>query len=261
MMDCDELRCGDALELLPEIEDGTVDILVTDPPYNISSEFVLTRQDDAEAKYAGGNRSHDFGEWDHDQITVEDWLPLIEPALSETAVVVIMYDYFRLTDVVETMESLGWEPRQPIVWHKANPVPQGHAVKWQEAAEIGIIGTVNEGQGHNYQADEGQRHNVVESPLCQGDERTAHPTQKPVELVKPVLRWWTEPGDLVLDPFMGVGTVPAVAKEFGRSYIGIEQDQSYYETAVERVEGTRPAESVPGDESETYEVQSVLDWG
>lgn len=254
MIEPNTLECGNSLELVQEIPENSVDMLVTDPPYNISTDFSFERSDDG--KYAGSNVSHDFGDWDQGDITVENWLPLFEPCLKPNAVVFVMYDYFQLTDVVDTMRKLGWEPRQPIIWHKQNPIPQGYAVKWQDAAEMGVIATVNEGQGHHYQEDEGQRHNIIKTSLCQGEERYEHPTQKPEGLFEPIVRWWSEDGDVILDPFMGTGTVPAVARKKGRRYIGIEEDEQYVAMAQHRM-----GEDVDYNDPElVYDANSALEW-
>ena len=80
-------------------------------------------------------------------------------------------------------------------------------------------------------------------PLCTGGERLKnddgdklHPTQKPEALLHRVLLSSTNPGDVVLDPFFGTGTTGAVAKQLGRVFIGIERDQDYARSALERIE-------------------------
>jgi len=68
------------------------------------------------------------------------------------------------------------------------------------------------------------------------EERTfVHPTQKPVGLMRWIIKQWTEPGDLVLDPYMGSGPVAQAAEELGRRYIGIELVKEYCDAAVNRL--------------------------
>lgn len=62
-----------------------------------------------------------------------------------------------------------------------------------------------------------------------------HPTQKPVELLEYLIKTYTNPGDLVLDPTMGSGTTAVACKHLGRRCIGIEMDQTYFNIAVDRV--------------------------
>jgi len=63
-----------------------------------------------------------------------------------------------------------------------------------------------------------------------------HPTQKPVELMRYLIRTYTNPGEVVLDPCMGSGTTCLAAKLEGRRYIGIEREQKYFQTAKARIE-------------------------
>src|SRR5205085_3296187 len=73
------------------------------------------------------------------------------------------------------------------------------------------------------------------------DGRKAHPTQKPEALLHRVLLASTRPGDLVLDPFFGIGTTGAVAKRLGRRFIGIERDPGYVAVARRRIAAVKPA--------------------
>jgi len=66
-------------------------------------------------------------------------------------------------------------------------------------------------------------------------EPLLHPTQKPVSLMRWIVEQWTEPGDLVLDPYMGSGPVAQACHELGRSYIGIELVEEYCAIAVKRL--------------------------
>ena len=245
-----KIHCGDSLDIVSELPEKSIDLLITDPPYNISTDFKIDRDGIDGGKYSGADVSHDFGDWDKDEISVEDWLPLFDSCLKDNSTVIIFYDYLKMGDLIDVMKNLDWEIRQPVVWHKKNPIPQGYAVKWQEAVEIGMIATVNEGKGHNYQKGEGQRHNVIETGLCSGNERYEHPTQKPVELFKPIFRWWTDDNDVILDPFTGTGSICVAAKEMGLNYIGIEKQSKWVDVAQRRIEQTIPDE--PEDDIFNY---------
>ena len=62
-----------------------------------------------------------------------------------------------------------------------------------------------------------------------------HPTQKPEALMRQFIAHTTNPGDLILDPFMGSGTTLRAAKDLGRRAIGIELEEKYCEIAVKRL--------------------------
>lgn len=225
----DRIIEGDALAVLAELPEKSVDLVLTDPPYNISTDFTIEFSDRSTI-------SHDFGEWDHDKIFPPEWVPAVVRTLTDTGVFVSLYDNRTIHQLVRVLEAEGLELRQKAYWHKQNPTPQIYGVKWQEAVEELVVATRNEGRGHHFRAERGQRHNVVTTPICQGSERHDHPTQKPKRLFRPFIQWWSEPGDVILDPFAGTGTVCVVAQELGRHYIGIEQQEAYVETARHRLE-------------------------
>jgi modification methylase len=84
-------------------------------------------------------------------------------------------------------------------------------------------------------------------PLCSGQERLKdargkklHPTQKPEALLSRILRASTQPGDIVLDPFLGSGTTAAVARQLRRRWLGIERDPVYAAAACARIEAVSP---------------------
>ena len=84
---------------------------------------------------------------------------------------------------------------------------------------------------------------VFVNNLHQSKESLGHPTQKPEELIKPLILYSSNPGDLVFDPFAGSGTTPAVAKKCGRRYLAIEMTPEWHQKAEERVR--MPTEATP----------------
>ena len=71
-------------------------------------------------------------------------------------------------------------------------------------------------------------------------ERTDHPAQYPEELIERIIKVGTNPGDLVLDPFMGSGTTAVVAKKLGRQYVGYELEKEYIKIAENRLKDDEP---------------------
>lgn len=205
-----------------------MDLVLTDPPYNISTEFELQFSE-------RGSISHCFGEWDDGTVRPSDWVSEAARVLSETGVLLSFYDNRSMSELIEAVEDAGLEVRQKGYWHKSNPVPQFFGVKWQEAVEEFLIATVNTGKGHNFREDKGQRHNVVQTPTQGRAGNTGHPTQKPEELISVLIQWWSDQGDLVVDPFAGSGTICVVAQQLGRQYIGIEARQEYVEICRKRL--------------------------
>lgn len=126
---------------------------------------------------------------------------------------------------------------QYMVWHKTNPVPKIYRAGFLNSCEL-IICTWNKGHTWNFSTQR-EMHNFVESPICMGSERLKnpfHPTQKPVRVLKHIIRIATNQGDVVFDPFMGVGSTGVAALNLRRKFIGFELDKSYYNAAVARLE-------------------------
>ncbi len=81
-------------------------------------------------------------------------------------------------------------------------------------------------------------HNFIESSICMGEERVKnpnHPTQKPVRVLKHIIKIASNPNDLVFDPFMGVGSMGIAALELKRRFLGIEIDREYFKAANRRL--------------------------
>ena len=121
-----------------------------------------------------------------------------------------------------------------LTWHKTNPIPTCNNTYLSDteycvmARESGckIYGTV--ATKHKYYVGEC---NVKDKKLYK------HPTIKPLEMVKNHIINSTKEGDVVLDCFMGSGTTGAACKELGRDFIGFELDKTYYNIAVDRING------------------------
>lgn len=85
----------------------------------------------------------------------------------------------------------------------------------------------------NYQ--EGQHKDWEIRPIVGGDERLAHPTQKPLTTMRDFIRWWSNKGDVIIDPFMGSATTAIACIETGRQFIGFEANPEYFKIAKERI--------------------------
>ena len=77
--------------------------------------------------------------------------------------------------------------------------------------------------------ENGQQPDYIFLPVCNGNERTEHPTQKPLKAIYPFIRYFTNKNDLILDPFAGSGTTAVAARNLGRRFIVIEREPRYVE--------------------------------
>ncbi len=224
----------DSFVKLKEIENNSVDFILTDPPYNLS-------------KYSTGNMkfewrtdiNNDLAEWDKNFDPAElkdEFLRILKP----TGNIFAFCSYNLIGRWHEVFDPI-FDTFQFFVWHKTNPVPKFRKAGFLNSCEL-IVCMWNKGHTWNF-GKQNEMHNFFESPICMGPERLKepkHPTQKPVKLLKHLINIASKKGDIVLDPFMGVGSTGVAALEMERKFIGIEIDKEYFDAAKKRLSRVQP---------------------
>lgn len=237
-----DLALGDSAQLIKGLSDSSVDLIFTDPPYNI-------------AKYSTGNISlpwrktinNDLAEWDLGEFEPKDWADEFIRVLKPTGNLVIFTSYNQIGKWHEVLDDK-FDTFQFGVWHKTNPIPKFQKAGFLNSCEL-IVFCWNKGHTWNF-TKQNEMHNYFEYPICMGKERLkdpSHPTQKPVKLLKHIMQIASNPGDVVYDPFMGVGSTGAAALELDRNFIGAELDASFHRAACNRL-GISLDAIVPDDE-------------
>jgi modification methylase len=168
----------------------------------------------------------------------------------------VIGSYHNIFRVGRALQDAGFWILNDVIWRKANPMPNFKGTRFTNAHETLIWATKARGArryAFNYDAmkmanDDIQMRSDWNLPLCTGEERIkdetgakAHPTQKPEALLHRVIMASTQPGDVILDPFFGVGTTGAVARRLGRRFIGIEREARYAALAETRIAKVAPA--------------------
>ncbi len=220
----------DSDQYLKEIPDNSVDFILTDPPYNLS-------------QYSTGNMkfdwrtdiNNDLAEWDKDfdpKKIKDDFLRVLKP----TGNIFSFCSYNMIGKWHTTFDPI-FDTFQFFVWHKTNPVPKFRKAGFLNSCEL-IVCMWNKGHTWNF-GKQNEMHNFFESSICMGPERLKepkHPTQKPVRLLKNLIKIASNEGDVILDPFMGVGSTGVAALEMDRKFIGVEIDKTYFDAAQKRLE-------------------------
>ena len=246
------LILGDCLEVLGGQEVGTVDLVLTDPPWMVSQEVLIHRG--RGHKYQGTDISLNFGPWDQFKDEGEywaftlAWLTQVTRVCRRGAHLVCFFDVMKIGRLAELGRALGWLPRQVLVWRKSNPVPRARCVDFMVATEHALWMTLGskarDVATFNYKL--GQMPNCILAPIpghtTALDGERSHPTQKPVQVLMTWVRYLSNPGDLVLDPFAGSGASLVAAKATGRRFLGVEKDRGYWEKAVARLARVESAE-------------------
>ena len=199
-----------------------------------------------------GTNSPSFS--DYDAFT-RAWLSGARRVMKRECDDFVIGSYHNIFRVGAIMQDLGFWILNDIVWRKANPMPNFRGRRFTNAHETLIWAAKSAAAKNytfNYEAlkagnEDCQARSDWFMPICTGAERLKdetgskpHPTQKPEALLARVLHAASQPGDLVLDPFFGTGTTGAVAKKLGRSFIGIERDETYAKAARARIAAAAP---------------------
>ena len=244
---------GDCLEVLPTLDAGSVDLVVTSPPYNCGKDYA-TYDDDLEIT--------EYFDW------VELWLKECKRCLGHGGRVAVNIPWwigrkpriFTLPHYCRAAVSAGLLIADKIIWVKGNEnglrgdlgtgwgtwmSPSGPSIR---CASEPILVFVNGSRGRGRISGDGRGACVhgdmtkeeflaytTDVWMVQGRSDQEHPAVYPKEIPGRLTRLYTWPGETVLDPFMGSGTTGLACAEANRSFIGIEIDRGYYEIAERRI--------------------------
>lgn len=239
------LYLGDHLTFLGNVEDMSVDVVWTDPPYFLSNG--------GSTCVAGRRAPVAKGDWDASRGVSDDhafnraWLSECHRILKPGGSIWVSGTHHVYLSVGMAMRELGFRILNDIVWEKPNPPPNLGCRCFTHATEL-ILWATKAPQGgparHTFhyeamKAENGgkQMKNVWRLSAPRADEKThgRHPTQKPRALVERSLAASTDPEDLVVDPFTGSGTTAVAALALGRRFLGAEVEPDYARLARQRI--------------------------
>lgn len=223
------LHLGDGIAAAAALDDASVDLLLTDPPYGISRRYTCEDQIPRRLRRDGTDfimpRGH-FGDWDA-EIDPEAWTDVVLPKVRGWAVTFCAQAQIGIYSDLFT--AAGMVAVGPMVWQKTNPVPFNHQHKPVNAWEALVVGK-RPGTAFNGR----MVHNVFlhKSPSPQ---QRIHPTQKPLPLMAEFVGLFSGPGDTVLDPFAGSATTVVAARDARRAVTGYEADPAIFAAAADRL--------------------------
>lgn len=227
---------GDCLEELKSIQADTVDLVLTDPPYNLGL-FMKNR-----ATNLARMRENYFGAAGWDDATSSDWETLMEDFFSELSRVmrpggsaVIFMAIIKVETLVSIAEKYGFYYKTTGIWHKTNPMPRNMNLHFVNSTEAWVYFTFSARRG-TFNNHGKLFHDFIETSVTPKSEKKEgkHPTQKPISLLSHFVRILSNPNETILDPFMGSGSTGVAARLSGRRFIGIELDREYFEIATRR---------------------------
>jgi len=227
----DGIYLGDARELLREVPNGIVDLVVTDPPFAIEFRAARTNYHRTGSRVVEGYR--EVAAEDYLEFTRE-WMAQVFRALQPTGSLYVFSGWNRLRDVLQALDETGFTTINHLIWKYQFGV---FTRKKYVTSHYHILFAAKDPKRYFFSKAEHYPEDVwvINREYWTGKKKT--PTKLPLALVKKILTFSSREGDLVLDPFLGSGTVAAASKEMGRHYLGFEIVPGYYEMAKERVMG------------------------
>ncbi|MBT9169371.1 MAG: Modification methylase DpnIIB [Syntrophomonadaceae bacterium] len=230
---------GDCLDILPMLPDDSVDLVLTDPPYNVRWKSAI--------ELHGRKAMMHFADevkkgWDNVSLKelYQTIFPHLDKLLKNNGSVILFTSQEGVGYAKDEAMKNGLDMKCEMIWEKQNPLPQVRKKNYLCAFECIVwLARWNEKKcdfTFNF-GTQNEMKNIFRFPICQGNERTDHPTQKPIELMKKIVLIHSNEGDIILDPFLGSGTTAVASKQLGRKYIGIEVSKDYLDMAVKRLQG------------------------
>ncbi len=217
---------GDCLEVMKDIPNESVDLLLTDPPYNVSMKSNF---------HTMGRKGVDFGEWDK-EFDQKSWLSVACEKVRKGGSVVIFNDYKNIGLMSDILTQEGFTVKELLIWKKPSPMPRNRDRLYVTSIEVALWAV--KGKGWTFNRSRTNYENAIfESPTVSHKQRL-HPTQKPLSVIEEMLLIHSNESDIILDPFMGSGTTAIAAINKGRNFIGIEQDWDYCDVANNRISET-----------------------
>lgn len=247
----DRLILGDALEVIPTLPAASVDLIIVDPPYNLTRQYGQTpfRQKSGD----------DYSRW------LQSWVPGLKRLLKPEGSLYMCCDW-RCGFAIQQELTRHFQVQNRITWEREKG--RGAKANWKSASED-IWFCTQDPERYYFDVDSVKLRRRVRAPYRtngepkdwqqteQGNfrsthpsnlwtdltvpfwsmpENTDHPTQKPEKLIAKLILASTPPGAVVLDPFVGSGTTAVVARKLGRRFVGIDLEEDYLCWAAKRLE-------------------------
>lgn len=228
-MELNEIYYGDAYELIKQIDDKSIDLIITDPPYDIQSirgaGIMTTRNKGTFSKEIAEN-GLDKG---MDYAILDEFVRVLKK--------INVYIWCNKSMILPLLKYFVEEKKcnyEMIIWAKENPIPfcgthylidkEYCLYFWEQGALIDI-------------PFERARTVYLTKNNIEDKKNFKHPTIKNIKIIENLVANSSQAGDVILDPFVGSGTTCVAAKRLGRKYIGFEINEKYYKIAKDRLQG------------------------
>jgi len=239
MLELNKIYNMDCLEGMKLIDDESIDLIATDCPYKIVQGGCSNKAVTINA--CGGMLSKHNGDnielvkkgkiFKHNDIEFKEWLPDCYRVLKNNSHCYIMVNGRNLSKLQNEAEKVGFIFQNLLVWKKGTATPN----KWYMNAGEFIL-FLRKGNAKNIN-NMGST-TILDIPNIKKGTKT-HPTEKPVELIKVLIENSSKINEIILDPFIGIGSTTVACLNTNRQYIGFELDKIYFDLAKERIKNIK----------------------
>lgn len=236
----------DCIEGMKYIPEGTIDLVITDPPFAIDFKAKRSNYNRKDSRVLGGY--NEIPKEQYYDFTLQ-WMKKVHRLLKESGSMYVFSGWNNLKDILIAIEELDFFTVNHIIWkyqfgvvtkrkfvtshyHCIYVCKNDDKRKFFPFSRFRKNSKDKEGGSLHYRDKEDVW--VIKREYWSGDQKT--PTKLPAELIKKILLYSSGKGDVVLDPFLGSGQVAVVSKTLGRQYLGFEIVKDYYEFAKERLD-------------------------
>ena len=253
---------GDLFETIDLLPENSVDLMIIDPPYNLSKNF--------NGLNFNGRSNQEYIEY------LESWFPKVIRLLKKDARLYICGDW-KCSAALYEVTSKYLKVRNRITWQREKG--RGASSNWKNCTEDIWFATVSDeyyfdvnavkqkkrviapykqdGKPKDWQENDDGKYRLtcpsnfwddISIPFWSMPENTDHPTQKPEKLIAKLILASSAPNAVVFDPFLGSGTTAVTAAKLGRRFFGIELNTEYCMWALKRLERAKDDKSIQGYE-------------
>ena len=225
-----ELYNGDCLEIMDNINDESIDLIIIDPPYK------TTKRGISKKTTTGGLVRSELGKqgkiFKHNDIKPQEYISELYRVLKEGSHCYIMTNHVNLQEILNTATECGFHFIKSLIWDKGNKI-MGQCYMSQFEYILFFR------KGKHKKINNCGTSDILSVPNKKTKDengKNLHDVEKPVNLMKVLVENSSNKGDLVLDPFMGIGATGIACVKSDRNFIGIEIDENYFNIAKERIE-------------------------
>ena len=225
-MELNKIYNMDCIEYMATLPDGSVDLIVTDPPYKVTSK--------GNAGTMGGMMKSTYMDgkiFKHNSIKPQEYIPEFYRLLKDGSHCYIMTNHVNLQEILNVATNSGFRFVKSLVWNKGNKISGTYYM-----SQFEYVLFFRKGKGKKINKCGTSDILEVQNKKTKGEDgKNLHDTEKPVELMKILIENSSQENEVVFEPFMGIGATVIACKELNRQYVGCEIDEHYFNIAQERI--------------------------